>query len=113
LNSWPSAAVKTSKLDLSTSKETKYNALGIYNRKEFENLADNTYAVPRNPIIKILFCCYLFVYPYKDSFSELIQNEDVNGMKKLLQPVFNSKIVSKDEGLLSLMRKYDDVPFKS
>jgi hypothetical protein len=34
-------------------------------------------------------------------------------MKKLLQPVFNSKIVSKDEGLLSLMRKYDDVPFKS
>jgi len=32
-------------------------------------------------------------------------------MKKLFKPVFNSRIVTKEGGLLDLMRKYDENPF--
>ena len=42
------------------------------------------FSVPRNPIIKILFAAYLFVYPYKDSFDAIIDNEDIQAMKKVI-----------------------------
>jgi len=43
-----------------------------YNKKEFEALADNYLSVPRDPILKILFAAYLFVFPFKDSYNDII-----------------------------------------
>lgn len=70
------------------------------------------YSVPWNPIIKILFAAYLFVHPYKDSFDSMIDGEDIQAMKKIIQPSFNSKVIGKDESLLSLMKKFDESPFR-
>lgn len=42
----------------------------------------------------------------------MIDGEDIQAMKKIIQPSFNSKIIGKDESLLSLMKKFDDTPFR-
>lgn len=110
LGSRPSAVVRTTQLDLSS----RHNPLEVdaSNIKDFQILADNVVAVPRNPVIKILFAAYLFVSPFKDSYNAIIDNDDIIGMKKIIKTVFNSKTINSEDGLLSLMRKYDETPFK-
>lgn len=84
-----------------------------YNKKEFEALADNYLSVPRDPIIKILFAAYLFVYPYKESFDEIIEKGDTNHMKTILKGVFNPKNILSPDSLLMKLKSFDEDPFKS
>lgn len=85
--------------------------INSYNKKEFMNLADNVFSVPRPPIIKVLFAAYLFVYPYKENFDAIIESEDINQMKKIIKSEFNSKAVSEDTGLITKMREFENAPF--
>ena len=78
----PRASVATKKVDLSIN-ESRITGIEVheYNKKDFESLADNYLSVPRDPIIKILFAAYLFVHPFKDSYTDLIEKQDTNQMK--------------------------------
>jgi len=82
--------------------DSKSSSLDIheYNKKEFEALADNYLSVPRDPIIKILFAAYLYVYPFKPYFDEIIEKVDTNHMKTILKGVFNPKNILAPDSLL-------------
>lgn len=110
----PRASVATKKVDLSIN-DSRLSGIEVheYNKKDFESLADNYLSVPRDPIIKILFAAYLFVHPFKDSYSEIIEKSDTNQMKHILKPVFNPKNVTSPDSLISKMKQFDEDPFKS
>ncbi len=92
---WPSVGVvKTTKLDLSNTKEAGFD-VNVTNINHFVDLAENTFSVPRDQVIKILFAAYLLVNPYQEKFTAMIETNDTVSMKKILHPVFNAKVVKK------------------